>query len=90
MVGASQQPIDLDRIGAGGGVLAKHGQVGRNLTVEQSQLTEFGAGKLAEAAGVGLRQQDGEPVPVGAAFCDPLVGEDLSHGRGQGPEFRSA
>jgi hypothetical protein len=28
-----------------------------------------------------LRQQDGQPVPVGATPGDPLVGEDLSHGR---------
>jgi hypothetical protein len=34
-----------------------------------------------------LRQQGGEAVPVGPALRDPLVGEDLGHGRWQGPEF---
>jgi hypothetical protein len=34
-----------------------------------------------------LRQQRGQAIPVGPAFRDPLVGEDLSHGRWQGPEF---
>jgi hypothetical protein len=34
-----------------------------------------------------LRQQRSEAVPVGPALCDPLVGEDLSHGRWQGPGF---
>jgi hypothetical protein len=36
-----------------------------------------------------LCQQGGEAVPVRAALRDPLVGEDLSHGPDEGPEFRT-
>jgi len=87
MVGASQQLIDVHGIGAGGCVLAKDGEIGCDLAVEQGHLLQLGAGELAEAAGVGLSKKGSEPVPVGPAFRDPLVGEDLSHGRRRGPEF---
>jgi len=87
MVGASQQLIDMERVGAGGGVLPQHGEVGGYLAVEQGHLLQLGAGELVEAAGIGLCQEGCEPVPVWPAFRDPLVGEDLSHGRGAGPEF---
>ena len=30
----------------------------------------------------GLGQESEEPVPVGPPLCNPLVGEDLSHGLG--------
>ena len=76
MVGASQQLIDVHGVGAGCRVLAQDGEVGGNLAVEQSHLLELGAGKLAEAAGVGLGEQGSEAVPVGPASGDPLVGED--------------
>ena len=67
--------------------MPEHGEVGGNLAVEQGHLLEFSAGELAEAAGVGLCQEGSEPVPVWPAFRDPLVGEDLSHEPGEGPEF---
>ena len=57
MVGASQQLIDVWRVGAGGRVLAQHGEVGGDLAVEQRHLLQFGAGELAEAACIGLRQE---------------------------------
>ena len=87
MVGASQQLIDVERVSAGGGVLPQHGEVGGYLAVEQGHLLQLGAGELVEAAGIGLCQEGSEPVPVWPAFRDPLVGEDLSHGRGAVPEF---
>ena len=86
MVGASQQLIHMLRVGAGGGVLAQHGEVGSHLPVEQGHLLQLGAGELVEAARIGLGQERREPVPVGPALEDPLVGEDLRHGDG----FRSA
>jgi hypothetical protein len=87
MVSPSQQLIYMHRIGAGGGVLAQDGEVSRYLAIEQGHLLQLGAGKLAEAAGVGLGEERSQPIPVGPALRDPLVGEDLSHGRWWGPEF---
>ena len=86
MVGASQQLIHMRGIGAGGRVLAEDGEIGGDLAVEQGHLPQLGAGKPAEAAGAGLGQQGREPVPVGPALENPLVGEDLRHG----VEFRPA
>ena len=87
MVSPSQQLIHMHGVGAGGGVLPQHGEVGGYLAVEQGHLLQFGAGELVEAAGIGLCQEGSEPVPVWPAFRDPLVGEDLSHGPAEGPEF---
>jgi len=90
MVSASQQLIHVQGIGAGGGVLAQHGEIGGHLSIEQSHLLEFGARQAAQTARVRLGKKGSQPVPVGPAFRDPLVGEDLSHGPGYRPEFRSA
>jgi len=87
MVSASQQLIDVYGVAARGRVPPEHREIGGNLAVEQRHLPQFRAGKLAEAAGVGLRQQRRQPVPVGPPLENPLVGEDLRHGRKPGPEF---
>ena len=87
MVSASQQLIHVYGVAARGRVLPEHGEISGNLAVEQRHLPQFRAGKLAEAAGAGLRQQRRQPVPVGPPLCDPLVGKDLRHGREQGPAF---
>ena len=76
----------MQRIGSRGGIVAQDGKVGGDLAVEQGKLLQFGARELAEAAGVRLREQGGEPVPVRAALLNPLVGENVGHG----PGFRSA
>jgi hypothetical protein len=34
-----------------------------------------------------LGKQGRQTVPMGPALGDPLVGEDLRHGPGYGPEF---
>jgi len=39
--------IQMQRVGAGGGVLAQHGKVSRHLPVKQGELLQFGAGKLS-------------------------------------------
>ena len=80
MVGASQQLIDVDGVGAGSGVLAQDGEVGGDLAIEQGHLLQFRTRQLAEATQIGLSQKGRQPVPVGPALRDPLVGEDLCHG----------
>jgi len=80
MVGASQQLINVLRVGARRRVLAQHGEVCRHLPVEQGQLLQLCAGELTQTTRIGLGQQSCQPVPVGPVLDNPLVGEDLRHG----------
>ena len=82
MVSPSQQLIHMHGVGASGRIVAKDRKVGGHLAVEQGHLLQFGARKLPEPACVGLCQQRSQPVPVGPPLRNPLVGEDLRHGRG--------
>ena len=82
MVGASQQLVDVGGVGAGGRILAQSRQVRGHLAIEQSQLLEFGAGKLSDARGIGLAEERLETIPQRAAAGKPQVGKDSSHGPG--------
>jgi hypothetical protein len=85
MVSASQQLIHILRVGAGSRVLAQHRKICSHLPIEQGKLLQFSARELAQAAGIALDQQSSQPVPVGPALENPLVGEDLRHGIGFRP-----
>ena len=87
MVSASKQLIDMHSVAARGRVLPEYREIGCDLAVEQGHLPQFRAGELTKTARVGLGQERRQPVPVGPAFENPLVGEDLRHGRKQRPEF---
>ncbi len=85
MVGASQELIDVGSVGLSGRVLSQNRKVCGDLAVKEGHLLQFGARELFEACRSGLRQERREPVPVGPSLCDPLVGEDLRHGRWREP-----
>ena len=65
--------IQMQRVGAGGGVLAQHGKVCRHLPIKQGEFLQFGAGKLSQTATIGLGQESRQPVPMRPPLLNPLV-----------------
>lgn len=72
--------VDQLGVGPGGLILAERREVAGYLAVEKRGLAQFGARKAAHAAAGGLVQKPVEAVPVRAAFGDPPIGENCSHG----------
>jgi len=78
--------VDVFCVGSGSWVLAQGGEIAGHLAIEERDLLQFLASHLPETAGVGLREQSGEPVPLRTALMEPGIGKNGRHEF----EYRSA